>query len=52
MSVVVLIFAAELIREIESQAVEIINERTVNTNRAVLINSVFEGSFEGIVGPS
>lgn len=49
MAVIILIFASELIREIESQAVEIINERTVNTNRAVMINSVFEGSFEGIV---
>ncbi len=49
MAVIILIFAAELIREIETQAVEIIHEKMVNTNRAVMINSVFEGSFEGIV---
>jgi PAS domain S-box-containing protein len=47
--VTVLIFASELIRQIEVQAVEIINERTVNTSRSVLINSVFEGSFDGII---
>ena len=49
MSAIVLVFAASLIRRIEIQAVEIVTERNVNTNRAVLINSVFEGSFEGIV---
>ncbi|MCZ6605820.1 MAG: CHASE2 domain-containing protein [Alphaproteobacteria bacterium] len=49
MGIIVLIFATELIRKIEEQAVEITTERSVNINRAVLINSVFEGSFEGII---